>query len=816
MSRPVRETRMTRLTVTSLTALLFFVPSAPAKITTRYPLESLVGDMPVILTAKVTEYLPDKPGMILTPVDKLRGQFDFDRVPVSLTGDSEMEKEKQLPILLERLDKDLTIVVFASIRKGNVRGIGFSNGTWFSLDGVVESKDGREATRWRVTHAEPYLRRTFRGTTDELLTAIRAGLKGEKLPAYDEKVEPGFGPPVKKTEGKKGPLVGPRASLPLTPFAVIQLPFLGLIAALAALFPALFGGLAIVMRRWVAALSVAGFVSLLLALQTYFPGWVDWTGVTTLSRAYLVGAGLAAVGGLWAGYRYRRAVRDGKGDEFQPRYADRLGLTIVLLLGGATLGTAHLLGEAVVSPPWLDLGLFLIPVAACLYFAVAHFVRTQAEPKPVGLSAETVGLWAGGFACALTGVTLMAGPRGPAMETGSGPANVKLDEQPVWVFNPPERGEILSTPCVTPERIYVTVHHRPTPVDQFGTVYALDPTTGTVIWRFDDGEKVKPLFCSPTFADGRLYFGEGYHTDKNSKMYCLDAAAGAKLWEFETTSHTESTPAVADGRVVFGAGDDGVYCLDTRTGEKKWQYPAGGGLHVDGNVAIHDGRVYGGSGTSRKSTSNRVFCLDLATGTEVWGEKVEHSCWGSPAVAGKHILFPTGNGTFSEDREPKAGVLLCRDAASGQAVWERALPNSLVGKPAADRYQVYVGCRDGNCYALDRHTGEVVWGKPLGAPILASPAAAVRPKSGVGELVYAVGSTGRVEALVPADGSLAWAVNLTSLVEMPHVNAVSSPVVVRDEADGKVSRRVFVALGFGSSPTATPNARLYCFRDGSE
>jgi hypothetical protein len=69
---------------------------------------------------------------------------------------------------------------------------------------------------------------------------------------------------------------------------------------------------------------------------------------------------------------------------------------------------------------------------------------------------------------------------------------------------------------------------------------------------------------------------------------------------------------------------------------------------------------------------------------------------------------------------------------------------------------------------------------------------------------------------VPADGSLAWAVNLTSLVEMPHVNAVSSPVVVRDEADGKVSRRVFVALGFGSSPTATPNARLYCFRDGSE
>jgi outer membrane protein assembly factor BamB len=237
---------------------------------------------------------------------------------------------------------------------------------------------------------------------------------------------------------------------------------------------------------------------------------------------------------------------------------------------------------------------------------------------------------------------------------------------------------------------------------------------------------------------------------------------------------------------------------------------------VDDNPAIRAGRVYAGSGTSRKSKMNRVFCLDLATGKEVWGEKVEYSCWGSPLLAGKHVLFPTGNGTFSEDRQPVAGLLLCRDAATGAPVWERALPNSLVGKPAADRYQVYVGCRDGNCYALDRHTGEVVWSKNLQAPVLASPAVDVHPKGRVGELVYAVGSTGRVEALAAADGSLVWAVNLTSLVGMPHVMADSSPVVVRDEVDGKVSRRVFVALGFGSSATATPTARLYCFRDGAE
>src|SRR5262249_3824004 len=162
---------------------------------------------------------------------------------------------------------------------------------------------------------------------------------------------------------------------------------------------------------------------------------------------------------------------------------------------------------------WLELGLFLVPVVACLYFVVAHFLRTRTETRAVGLSAETVGLWAGAFACALTGVALMAGPRGPTMEMGSGRTSVKLDEQPLWVFAPPERGFIYSPPGVTPERVYVTAPHQPTPAAKFGTVYALDPKSGAVLWKFDDGEGLKPLFSSPVFADGRLYFGEGYHED---------------------------------------------------------------------------------------------------------------------------------------------------------------------------------------------------------------------------------------------------------------------------------------------------------------
>ena len=52
------------------------------------------------------------------------------------------------------------------------------------------------------------------------------------------------------------------------------------------------------------------------------------------------------------------------------------------------------------------------------------------------------------------------------------------------------------------------------------------------------------------------------------KLYCIHAAKGEKLWEFATKGHTESSPRVIDGRVYFGAGDDGLYCVDAITGEE--------------------------------------------------------------------------------------------------------------------------------------------------------------------------------------------------------------------------------------------------------
>jgi outer membrane protein assembly factor BamB len=567
--------------------------------------------------------------------------------------------------------------------------------------------------------------------------------------------------------------------------AVIQLPFLGLIVALATLFPTIFGGAALFLKRWTAALSVASLLGLLSAIQMFFPTILGPLGITSRSGFWWLATGLSILGTLWAILRFRSASRRGFQDDYQPRFLDRIGLGILLLLGCTFLGWAIYQKESLLSYPWLDLIVFLVPVAICLIKSLIQYVRSCISL----ISLETVGL--------LVGIVVTSGAAiqlRPSLPPALQEPNPFYSEEPVWVFETSIPGEIVSTPVVTDDRVYVNVYHRPNPLTHFGKVYALDVSTGAILWESDNALNLLPMYSSLTLADGRLYFGEGYHTDRDSRMLCLDAATGRLLWEFQTRSHTESTPAVDENKVVFGAGDDGVYCLDAVTGKKLWQYEKD--LHVDANPLVWMGKVYFGSGTSRKYQTNRIVCLNLQTGNEIWSERVEYAAWGSPAMDGGSVLFPIGNGTLSEDRPPIAGMLLSRDANSGVPRWERSFPNSLIATPVLDRDRIYIGCRDGNAYALYRQSGEIVWKQPLQSPVLASAVA--------GENILFLSSAGLLAQLAPKDGLPLGFIDFRVTSSFPNVHTIATPVRNRD------GNRLFIATGLSLDPRATPTARLYC------
>ena len=897
-----------------------FAMPVRAVITANTPLKQVVDGAPLIFVAKVQEILPDKPAMVLKQDENLKGEANFGRMPINLTGDAEATKGKHTQVVLDRVEKDLPIVVIVAAKKGkNYSAFGYTNGTWFQMEGRAEQQDGKDVVRWSLRHCEPYLRRTFKGTTADLKTIIIDAVKNKKEPPLpNEKEEPGFGDPIKKAQLERnnsrgvGTLIG-----------VIQLPFIGLIAALAALFPTVFGGLALMMKRWLVLMSVASVVSIVYFLHLEFPRGIRWTGITSAGTLWIACAILTSIGALWSARRYRLAVSRGKAEEMQPRKLDRIGMSVLIALGlGGICFGAFIEKESLLVSPWSAIAICLASVlAGAVYVFLAYFrsreideevVESELKPagkqwatasdgkpeemqglvndlnsgdtdkrqsarknlendpskrpetgnqpatvkkansdgkndlaqhaakfetRPLSLSAETVMLWAAVFACAYLGA-LETG-RASVHQTGvtRGDAEVvaskeltrnpTLTPEPLWVFKPKENGEILSSPCITPDHVVVSVFHNEG-LSQFGRVYALDPTDGKEVWRFPNDadpnseEEMLPVFCSPVFADGRIYIGEGFHKNENCRMLCLEEATGKKLWEFKTKSHTESTPAVADGIVVFGAGNDGIYVLDAMTGEEVWHYTGEQnlqvkGLHVDANPVIADGLIYASSGYSRTHQVNRIFCLDPKTKTEVWGERVEQSAYGSPAVFDGKVYFTTGNSTFSEHRDPARGCVYCRDAKTGKVEWDAVLPETVICRPAVDREHVYVGCWDGNCYALNRKDGKQKWKNALDGIGVASPFLDRCSVCQTSEVLYVAGKSGAIKALSPQTGKFFWSLDLRHVhPDLPKIDLDGSPVVVREEKGPVVRRRIYVPAGLAQSGVSLPVARLYCYEDAND
>ena len=80
---------------------------------------------------------------------------------------------------------------------------------------------------------------------------------------------------------------------------------------------------------------------------------------------------------------------------------------------------------------------------------------------------------------------------------------------------------------------------------------------------------------SPAIADGSVIVGS-----LDNRVYCLNTADGAYIWNYTTGNSVYSSPAVANGRVYVGSNDNKIYALNVVTGALVWSYTTGDGRMV--------------------------------------------------------------------------------------------------------------------------------------------------------------------------------------------------------------------------------------------
>jgi outer membrane protein assembly factor BamB len=300
------------------------------------------------------------------------------------------------------------------------------------------------------------------------------------------------------------------------------------------------------------------------------------------------------------------------------------------------------------------------------------------------------------------------------------------DGREVWAFKTADAVE--AAPLVLQGAVYVGS------VDGF--LYALDAATGALRWKYETQDKilgganwVRSTLRSGSAAAAEDGSPQGDRTwilvgSYDMSLHCVDAATGKAVWTAETGNYVNGTPAVVDGKIVFGGCDGLVRVLAPADGRELLSIQAGG--YVAGAVAVAGDRFYAAD------YDQKLTCAQVDTGKTVWEYAGEDAgFYSSPAVGPREVVIG--------GRDNKVH---CLDRETGKPRWTFATRRDVDSSPAICGGKVVVGSSDGRLYLLRLADGKELGSFEIGRPVTSSPAVA-------GGWVVVGGDDGAVYAFGP-------------------------------------------------------------------
>jgi outer membrane protein assembly factor BamB len=147
--------------------------------------------------------------------------------------------------------------------------------------------------------------------------------------------------------------------------------------------------------------------------------------------------------------------------------------------------------------------------------------------------------------------------RGYVAETGE--KLWEFDTNPKDSEWPRTRNELISTPVIVDDVVYLANGQDPEHGEGVGHFYAIDGTQrgditeSGLIWHYDD---IRRSISTAAVVDGLVYV-----SDFSGFLHCLDAETGAPLWVYDTFAAVWGSPFVVDGKVYLGDEDGDVVVL---------------------------------------------------------------------------------------------------------------------------------------------------------------------------------------------------------------------------------------------------------------
>jgi eukaryotic-like serine/threonine-protein kinase len=235
-----------------------------------------------------------------------------------------------------------------------------------------------------------------------------------------------------------------------------------------------------------------------------------------------------------------------------------------------------------------------------------------------------------------------------------------------------------------------------------GHLYALGAEDGKLLWKFQTEDKILggPNWVTAPDGKSKWILAGSY----DYRLYCFDALTGKTNWTYETGNYINGTPAVADGKTVFGGCDALLHVISLKDGQKIKEVDAG--AYIAGSGAFEANRFYVGH------YENEFLCADLESGQMKWKFKDRaFPYFSSPALTQDRVVFG------GRDKR-----LHCVRKDNGEEIWSFNTRGKVDSSPVVAGDKVVVGSEDGSLYMVNLADGQELWSYEIGQPITSSPA----------------------------------------------------------------------------------------------